>query len=99
MIRQDYMIERSRDSHKDQDDSSAVTDVVHGSVIQGRRGIESWRSCGNHNGNASQEQQRAGRLVDCCAELLGVELESSDQETAPCMHSSLEIQQPAAFSR
>lgn len=45
--------------HKHQDDCCAVTDVVHGSVIQYGGGVEGRGGCGDHNGNARQEEQGA----------------------------------------
>ena len=64
-----------------------MTDVVHCCIIEGAGGVQSWRCCGDDNGDASQEQQRAGGLVDSGAEFLGVEFVPSNHETASCMHS------------
>ena len=76
--------EERKDLHKHQNDRCAVTNVVHRRIVQDRCGIQGRGRCGNHDGYARQEQQRAGRLVDCCAELLCRVLVPPDQETAAC---------------
>jgi len=74
----------AEDLHKHQNNRRAVTDVVHRRIVQDRRGIQGRSRCGNDNGYAGQEQQRAGRLVYCCAELLCRVLVPPDQEAAAC---------------
>ena len=62
-----------------------MTDGVDGCIADDIGLIEDRSSCGDDNGNASQEQQRARGLVHCGAELLNIVLEAANQEATTCM--------------
>lgn len=61
-----------------------MTDGVYGCVTDDISVVEDGCGCGDDDGNASQEQQRARGLVHCGAEHLNIVFEAANQEATPC---------------
>ena len=61
-----------------------MTDGVDGCIADDVGFVKDGSSCGDDNGDTSQEQQGARGLVHCGAELLNIVLEAAHQEAAAC---------------